>query len=213
MHPSIGVVAHTARAEQAHLLMESVGAVYMSVDNGTLGCERNHHKTWKWLTEHNHSDWVVVLEDDAIPVDGFAGQLHTALENAPTPIVSLYLGRKRPPHWQNAIEKATTKANETGACWITARQLLHAVGVAVRTELLTDMLDVTMRSVRPWDYRIGEYSRHIDEQVGYTWPSLLEHADGETVTKHEDRQNRIPGRKAWWTGTREVWTPEAVTMP
>ena len=213
MQASIGVVAHTARAEQAHLLMESVGAAYMSVDNGALGCERNHHKTWKWLAEHNDRDWVVVLEDDAIPVEGFAGQLDTALENAPTPIVSLYLGRKRPPHWQNAIEKATTKATETGACWITAPQLLHAVGVAVRTELITDMLDATAKSVRPWDYRIGEYARHIDEQVSYTWPSLLEHADGETVTKHEDRQNRIPGRKAWWTGTREVWTPEQVTMP
>jgi len=209
----IAVVAHTSRAEKAHQLMDTVGAAYMSVDNGTLGCERNHHRAWSWLNNHNRDDWAVVLEDDAIPVNGFTTQLAAALDNAPAPIVSLYLGRKRPPHWQNAIEKATTKATDTGACWITTRQLLHAVGVAVRTELVPDMLDATMRSVRPWDYRIGEYARHIDEHVAYMWPSLLDHADGPTVTKHEDRQNRIPGRKAWWTGTRDVWTPEQVTMP
>jgi hypothetical protein len=45
--------------------METVGAAYISIDNGTLGCEGNHRKVWQWLNDHATTKWVVVLEDDA----------------------------------------------------------------------------------------------------------------------------------------------------
>ena len=208
----IGVVAHTARAEAAHRLMETVGAAYMSIDDGTLGCEKNHHKTWTWLAEHNRDEWCVVLEDDAIPVPQFTTQLASALDAAPASIVSLYLGRKRPPHWQNAIDTATHNADQADACWITAPQLIHAVAVAIKTSLIPGMLELTGRSIRPWDYAIGEYAQRNNEPVLYTWPSLFEHADQPTVAKHRDREHRHPGRTAWKTGTRTIWNNTSVNM-
>lgn len=209
----IGIVAHTARADEAHQLMESVGAAYMSIDNGQLGCEKNHHKTWAWLAEHCKDEYAVVLEDDAQPVPDFKAQLAQALEISPEPIVSLYLGKKRPPHWQSAIQQATQQATKHDASYITAQHLLHAVGVAIHTELLKDMLDHTRNTIRPWDYAIGAYAQQHGHGIAYTWPSLVDHQDADTVTRHKDNAPRTPGRKAWWAGTREVWTPVAVSMP
>lgn len=209
---TIAVVAHTKRAEQAHELMESVGAAYMTVDDGTLGCEGNHRKAWDWLNRYAQTEWCVVLEDDAQPVPNFSHQLAQALTYAPTPIVSLYLGRKRPPHWQSAIQHATQKAEHKNASYITAHQLLHAVGVAIHIDLVADMLHNTRNSIRPWDYTVGAYAQHIEEPITYLWPSLVDHADQDTVTKHQDRAPRTPGRTAWKTGSRDVWNPILVEM-
>ena len=73
---AIGIVAHVERAQRAHDLMDSVGAAYASLDNGILGCNGNHRKVWRHLAERfsAHVGYLVVLEDDAVPVEGFAEQ-------------------------------------------------------------------------------------------------------------------------------------------
>lgn len=207
----IAVVAHTKRAKQAHQLMETVGAAYATVDDGTLGCEGNHRRAWQWMADHA-TGFAVVLEDDAVPVRQFGSQLAQALEVAPTPIVSLYLGRKRPPHFQTAVSRATEHADSVDASFIVSDYLMHAVGLAIRTELIGEMLEDTRHSIRPWDYAVGAFAQRIGEKVCYTWPSLIDHADQQTVTKHPDKQPRTPGRTAWKTGTRSSWTPEAVSL-
>ena len=107
----IGIVAHTARAEHAHTLMDQVGAAYTSVDNGTLGCNGNHKQVWTWLNNHT-DEWAIVLEDDSLPTPDFLHQATQALAVAPSPIVSFYLGKHHIPtldiehHKQQAITKA-----------------------------------------------------------------------------------------------------------
>lgn len=204
----IGIVAHTSRAEQAHRLAETVGAVYTSIDNGRLGCNRNHHKTWTWLLQHNNSDWITVLEDDAKPVPNFRQQLAETQKTSPSPILSLYLGKKRPPHWQEAMKAATEKADKADACFITAPLLLHAVAVTIHKDIISDLLPAIEHTTRPWDYAIGIWALQHHEPVSYTWPSLCDHKDGPTVAKHPDRKPRPPGRTAWRTGTRTIWRTE-----
>ena len=97
---SIGIVAHQSRTTQAKNLAKQVKADFISIDTGLLGCDDNH------TTVQNHlwalkDEWSVILEDDAQPVQDFPDQLTQALTVAPTPIVSLYLGRRRPPHFQH----------------------------------------------------------------------------------------------------------------
>ena len=210
---TIGIVAHTARSDQAHALAETVGAAYLSMDDGTLGCEQNHRTVWQWMAEHTTTEWSVVLEDDAIPVDGFRHQLAQALDNAPTPIVSLYLGRKRPPHWQDAIQTAIDDANRSNANYITAHNLIHAVGVAIKTELVPSMTDYCAGTKHPWDYRIGAWAQEHQHPISYLHPSLVEHADGHTIAHHPDRSPRQPGRTAWAVGTRDTWTQKVTAMP
>ncbi|AIM41049.1 glycosyltransferase [Mycobacterium phage Squirty] len=199
MTHTIGIVAHTKRAEQAHRLMETVGAAYMSIDNGTLGCETNHRKVWQHLTRHN-TDWLTVLEDDAIPCNNFRDQLDAALAVAPSPVVSLYLGRERPREYQQRIAKAA----DTTAHWLTCRRLLHAVGIAIHAALVPNMLN-QLPNGKPIDEAISAWARHQSHTIAYTWPSLVDHADTPSLT---GRRGPAPGRVAWRHGDRDQWTNE-----
>lgn len=211
---AIGVVAHTARAEQAHELMETVGAVYMSVDNGSLGYRVNHRKVWHRLTRYN-TTWSVVIEDDAQPVQDFPNQLEQALQAAPTPVAGLYLGH--PEHWQSHrtlrrdLEAAITQAHHQDACFITTQAVLHGVGIAIHTTLVDDMLTHTQASDRPFDFAIRNWARAKGHTISLCIPSLVDHADGPTLLQHQDSNPRHR-RRAWRTGTRNAWTSKAVTL-
>lgn len=192
--------------------MEDVGAVYLSMDNGTLGCDMAHRKVWAWMTAHAQReghDHVVVLEDDAVPVEGFREQLEQALTHAPEPIVSLYLGRGLPVHYQPKIDLARHNANAVNACFLTAPKLLHAVGVAVQTALLSSVL---FDNGQPIDdaWTAWIQSQHL--QVAYTWPSIIQHRDEQTLVEHPDGVERNQRRVAWWFGARDVWTDRSVNL-
>ena len=210
---AIGVVAHVSRANQAHALMDQAGAAYMSLDNGNLGCGGNHRKVWRHLDKHHarNAYWLLTLEDDAIIPDGFQEQLDRVLAVTPAPIVSFYLGRLRPPHLQYMIEPATKRADDRDASWIVSRQLLHAVGLAIRSDLVKDMLS-SLDEELPIDDAINVWANKHRYRIGYTWPSLVDHADGETLLQHPDGHQREPGRVAWRSGTRDTWTHQLVEM-
>lgn len=206
MIANIGVVAHASRAPAAKALAREVGATFVSIDTGgILGCDGNHNLVQRHLAGLP-GDWSVVLEDDAVPVDGFGDQLVAALEVAPTAVVSLYLGRQRPPQYQRRIEIATGLADKMGAHWLTSSRMLHAVGYAVRSDVLPALLDFD--SGLPADEHIGVWaSGHLGAgAVSYCWPSLVDHADWPSVTAHPDGQVRLPGRRAWRVGSRDVWS-------
>lgn len=206
---SIGIVAHTSRTTQAKRLTATVKADFISIDNGLLGCDGNHVAVQRHLSALS-SDWSIVLEDDALPVDGFRRQVGKVLGVAPAPVVSLYLGRLRPPHWQKRVGAALASAASTGACWVVGDRLLHAVGYCVRTDLLPDLAD--FESEFPSDQRVSAWVRARGLSVGYSVPSLLDHADGVSVAAHPDGQPRPAGRCAWQVGVRDVWTSTSVAL-
>lgn len=205
-----GVVAHEARVEQAIQLALSVNA-QLALDDGTLGCQLNHCRTLKHLATQG-AEYVLVLEDDAQPVDGFLQQVTAALAAAPTceyedgtatpaPIVSFYLGSGYPKQWQRGIQRAITKADKNDATWIISEHLLHAVAYAIRTDLIQDLL-ANLPDL-PIDQAISEWARPRGHMVAYPWPSLCDHSDGDTVIT--GRRPRTTPRKAWRTGTRNNW--------
>ena len=205
---SIGVVAHITRQPYAEALSETVNANVVSVDDGSLGCEGNHRRVWEQLTRAG-GHWAVVLEDDAVPVPHFATQLHNGLAHAPTPVVSLYLGRMRPPWAQHAAQIATTEADNLDADWIMCNHMLHAVGYAIRTDHLRDLLAYPPTNT-PIDQHITQWSPTL---ISYTWGSLVDHADIPTVVNHPDGQPRTPGRVAWKTQAHHKnWSTRSVTM-
>lgn len=203
---AIGIVGHHARRDTAERLAATVDADYLSIDGGTLGCTANHMHVWQQLARYN-STWSVVLEDDAQPVDNFRDQL-AALDTAPTPIVSLYLGTSRPAAWQIRIRRAINEADRVGACYITAPLLLHAVAVAMRTDLIDDMISQLPQG-KPIDNAISEWARK--HNICYTWPSLVDHTDGPTLVKHTYNALSQP-RKAWRTAARSTWTSATVAL-
>lgn len=199
----IGVVAHTSRAPQAKALAKQVQAAFISIDNGILGCDDNHEAVQLHLA-NLPSTWSVVLEDDAQPVDDFRHQIEACLPMSPSPIVSFYLGKKRPPHWQTRIKRALADAKTVNASWLVSTHLLHAVGYAIRTDLLPSLLDHI--TALPVDQHIGNWARQYGHLISYTNPSLVDHSDGPTIVDHPDGQPREAGRKAWAIGGRDHWT-------
>lgn len=153
----------------------------------------------------------MILEDDAVPAPDFTNQLHYALTYAPSPIVSLYLGKQRPPWAQHGIATAINKATTDNADWIISTRLLHAVGYAIKTDLLPSLLAFTTPA--PVDQHITAWATTYGHTVSYTWPSLVDHADLPTVIEqHPDGQPRPPGRTAWTTAPHPTWSTRSVTL-
>lgn len=208
----IGVVAHINRSEQAWKMFEAVHGRLISFDDGYHGCTGNHIRVLKDLREYDGTTWYVVLEDDAEPVEGFRQQLTDALAASPVDVVSLYLGTSNPIPWQPSI--ARTIALSVNESWITSDYLLHAVGYAVRANVIDDLIAwVKPKARSPIDEQISAFCRHNSVRVGYTVPSIVEHKDGPTVIeRHPDGAPRTLPRKAWRLGTREQWSSRAIEL-
>ena len=201
----------------AYNVFESVEADFMHIDNGSLGCAENHRHVWKSLCDKaNDDEWIIVIEDDAIPVEQFRCHARSALASVPddVDVVSFYLGQTRPEAWQEFVRQAVTQADSQNACWITSDTALHAVCIAIRNrELVQTMLICTEKFHRPPDERITLWCRQFGHESAYSMPSLVDHADGDTVI--EGRPGRVRnerGRVAWQVGTRDRWQPTSVRL-
>ncbi|ORW51341.1 hypothetical protein AWB90_05305 [Mycobacterium paraense] len=201
----------------AHLLASTVRPDHVAVDDGRLGCEGNHRRAWEWLRANaaDSTGWSLVLEDDSQPVEGFRDQLDAALAVAPSPVVSLYLGRERPPYAQERIARAVVRAGDR-ASWIIAPRMWFAVGIAVLNDLVPDLaqyLERDPRKSRPIDETIGRWAMKHGRSVAYTWPSLVDHTDvTPAIEQRADRQRRDRGRRAWLVGGRQRWTTDSVRL-
>lgn len=143
-----------------------------------------------WEMAPPDSDWHLVLQDDAWPcVDMLAG-LEQALEHVPgDAVVSPYLGKGgiTPPRFHTMA----AQAERTGASWITSAKLLWGVAICLPTRLIPGMIERADRSTGVTDdMRIAGWaqSRHIP--VLYTWPSLVDHRDVPSITKHRAKERR-----------------------
>ena len=208
MDVSVGIVAHHKRLPYVSDLLNELAPEVISVDNKDLGGAWNHQKVLSML-QGGDREWSVVLEDDAIPCEGFRGQLSMALPCAPTPFVGLYLGRSRPPHWQAAISHVIA----SDVCWLTCDSMLNAVGYAIKTSMIPSLLD-SLRlssSERPIDDAITDFGYMEGVRFSFTKPSLVEHRDTCPVQKHSYGVPE-PGRKAWIFGSRSYWDSSTVPL-
>lgn len=204
--------ADRKRYAMGRSLAEDVEAEALSVDDAGLGTGRNHLRAWSWLAGGNHR-WSVVLEDDAVPVGDFREQLDQILKIAPTPIVSLYLGRSHPPHWQNAIARVISPL-DSDPNFLISFDLLHGVGYAIRTELVEQMIEWVQGWVYlyPIDEAISMWAKSIARPVSYTRPSIVDHLDGPSLHPPTNWQPRDGIRQAWIWDSRDKWTSSAAVI-
>lgn len=209
---NIAVVAHHARKQEALALAELVNADHVSMDMGTRGAGANHRDAWAWHT-HHPGDWAVTLEDDAVPCKDFRAELEKALAVAPTHLVNLYLGQKKPEKWQSTIASALLRADKEKANWIVTKYNLHAVGIACHMPLIRALsYTLALYSVYPTDEAIALWCTRNAVDLAYTVPSLVDHADLPTLIDRIDGKAPGPGRVAWRTGTRRKWTSASVPL-
>lgn len=202
-----------ARDRQANRLAESVAADELVIDDGTVGSGGNHRQLFTLMAEHfPDADWLVALEDDAVPVDGFRHQLAMALAACPAGICGLYTGGPPiyPPCRRSSVCDSLRAAEEVDAHFINAPVLLHAVAYAIRADRVPDV--IANVSGDHWDAAVSEWAQRNGITVAHTHPSLVDHLDGPPIITERVGSSARGRRKAWRTGGRTEWTSRAVEL-
>lgn len=184
------VIAHRLRIEHAQRLADQLQA-HLFIDETGHGANWNHHRALEWAARQECR--VVVLEDDALPVQGFVTKVIDWLSRFPDDMLSFYLGTGRPPQYQLEIATKLIAADRDRAEHITMQRLFHAVCYSVPPSLIPKVLQ-RWDSGKPADYAVGDACAG---PVIYPCFSLVDHADGVPVERHPDRQPRHERRRAW----------------
>lgn len=143
----------------------------------------------------------VVIQDDVIPCrDLFAG-LTRALEFVPEDVpVCGYVGRVRP--YAALVTCAAAEARAKGASWLLMHTLNWGPLIAVPTAAIPEMIAYCdeLKDIPNYDRRLSrfwELKRKVP--IWYTWPSLVDHADGLSLVPGRigtDRSARVHCRVA-----------------
>ena len=187
MRIEYAVVGHHSRRESATKLARSLNAA-LAMDEGGTGSLRNHDLAWK-MAYSPDADWIVVLEDDAILLDGFENHVQEALQHVPRDgAVSFYTGTGQP--FRYPVSAAVKKALRRGASWLRANSLYWGPAVALPVHHVQPMLRFVKDIDRPYDQRLGLYLLANRYPCFYTMPSLVDHQDGESLIQASDRVRR-----------------------
>nr|WP_277422091.1 hypothetical protein [Citrobacter portucalensis] len=184
------VVGHHSRFASAALLAGELGA-HLLIDEGNHGANWNHRRAIEWAAEQPCR--VVVLEDDALLVQGFTEKVTDWLVRFPDDMLSFYLGTGRPPQYQKEIAGMLVDADRVCGDHIVLSKLIHGVCYSHPQGSLARMLSAWNKT-RAADYAVGEA---FGGRVIYPCYSLVDHADLPTVERHPDNEPRAERRRAW----------------
>lgn len=196
---AVGVMAHTSRQDQLTSLLERLeGAHGVELAIDVAPASRDPQQRWEtgaraWRAAAERGcDWTLVLQDDAVLCDDFVPGFAAALGHLERPaVVSPYMGRGRPA--STTVHRATSVADRRGDTWIELQALYWGVAVALPTRVVPDMLSWCGPMRRDnYDARIARFALwRMRWTAMYTWPSLVQHADGPSLVSHS-----APGRVA-----------------
>ena len=73
--------------------------------NGEIACFLSHMKVWKMVSQQDHDEWVLILEDDAKPKNDWKVKLDEALKELPKKYGVIYLGAGRKDTVKKIIDR------------------------------------------------------------------------------------------------------------
>ena len=184
------VVGHHSRIDHAQCLAMRLDA-HLLIDYGNHGANWNHRRALEWAAEQTCR--VVVLEDDALPVHGFAEKVTDWLTRFPDDMLSFYLGTGRPPQYHKEIAGMLVESDRVSADYLVLSKLIHGVCYSPPQGRMARMLNAWNKTLAA-DYAVGEA---FGGRVIYPCYSLVDHADLPTVERHPDNEPRTERRRAW----------------
>lgn len=184
------VVGHYSRRHQAEQLAGSLNA-HLLIDEGQHGANWNHRRAIEWASQQQYR--VVILEDDAVLVNGFTEKVTAWLSRFPDELISFYLGTGRPPQYQNEIAGMLVEADRTKGDCIAMSKLIHGVCYSLPVNKVQQVLSRWNQTLAA-DYAVGDA---YGSRVIYPCYSLVDHADIPTVERHPDNEPRTERRRAW----------------
>lgn len=166
------IVGHPTRARQALSLATRLNG-HLVMDHRTEGAYANHRRALEQAAHYD--DHVTILEDDALPVEGFQGKLNAWVKRYPEHVISGYLGTGHPRQWMRRVDQMWNNSEDH----VILPQLIHAVTVTYPPGAPATILD----RIHP--------SPHVDFAIGDAWhgdiiypkASLVDHADQPPVIK------------------------------
>lgn len=161
------------------------------IDEGQHGANWNHRRAIEWASEQDCR--VVILEDDAVLVNGFTEKVTSWLSRFPDELISFYLGTGRPPQYQLEIATKLIDADRRQTDYITINRLVHGVCYSVPLHKLQQVIS-RWNHRSPADYAVGDA---CGGSVIYPCYSLVDHLDSGAVERHPDNSPRTERRKAW----------------
>ncbi|MGC0845371.1 hypothetical protein WKG96_08495 [Pantoea agglomerans] len=184
------VVGHHSRRHQAEQLADLLNA-HLLIDEGQHGANWNHRRAIEWASQQQCR--VVILEDDAVLVNGFTEKVTAWLSRFPDELLSFYLGTGRPPQYQNEIAGMLVEADRTNGDYIAMSKLIHGVCYSLPVNKVQQVLSRWNQTLAA-DYAVGDA---FGSRVIYPCYSLVDHADTPTVERHPDNEPRTERRRAW----------------
>lgn len=187
----IAIVAHHSRRTMAEELASKLEADIVFMDEHSAGANSNHLRALRWAAEQ--SDRVIIIEEDALPVEGFRDKAQDWLARFPDDMLSFYLGTGRPPQYQKEIAGMLVESDRVNADYLVLSKLIHGVCYSPPQGRLARMLNAWNKTLAA-DYAVGEA---FGGRVIYPCYSLVDHADLPTVERHPDNEPRTERRRAW----------------
>jgi hypothetical protein len=105
------------------------------------------------------------------------------------------------------------KADASGASWVRSSKLMWGVCIAIPTLLIPDMIrHADTRAGVPDDMRVAGWAERNGIDVWYTWPSLVDHRQVPSLTKHR-AHDRYAIRHHTESAMSIDWSGPVVTDP
>lgn len=187
---SFVVVGHHSRIHQAERLAQMLNA-HLLIDEDLHGANWNHRRAIEWASQQDSR--VVILEDDALPVSGFAQKVAEWLSRFPDDLLSFYLGTGRPPQYQKEIAGMLVESDRINSDYLVMSKLIHGVCYSLPQSRVQQVLTRWNQTLAA-DYAVGDAYAN---RVIYPCYSLVDHADLPTVERHPDNEPRTERRRAW----------------
>ena len=184
------IVAHHSRLDAVMNLKRMLNAHFL-LDDKDGGANANHRRAIEWASQQDYR--VVILEDDALLVDGFADKVAVWLDRFPDDLLSFYLGTGRPPQYQLEVATKLIDSDQRQTDYISMNRLIHGVCYSIPQHRISDVLN-RWDSGKPADYAVGDA---YGGNVIYPCYSLVDHADTAPVECHPDNTPRTERRRAW----------------
>lgn len=196
MKLSASIMGHPDRAGSVNDLNDALGdwaPISWDQEGPPSG---NADRVWRnarsaWLMHDPAADWHVLIQDDAVVCRDFLAGLEQALEHVPqsNAIVSPYLGTGGMVGQKWA--SLGGRADAAGASWVVAEKLMWGVCIAIPTRYIGEMIAFADRRVGvPDDMRVAGWVKRTSREVWYTWPSLVDHRQVPSLTKHNAKERR-----------------------
>ncbi|WP_137843847.1 hypothetical protein [Microbacterium sp. 2FI] len=205
---SVAIMAHVARTHHAWWLAQDLHAPVVW-DRGAGEWDTGARAISAYEDGATHH---LIVQDDAVPVPDLRAHLEAAIASQPHGPMSLYLGTGPSGRRRLRNQAAIRTADDATSTWIGIPEMLHGVAIVLPVADIAPMLRWAEGRREPYDARIGKFYRHHGRpRVLYTWPSLVDHADGDTlIAVRPDRQLRTYPRVAYRHGAPARWTDHTV---